>query len=193
MTYVSCPNSGQSLGQTRDQMRTNTDLLKQSLAINHVDLGLADVGKHKFVVMPVQAAAPTTAASEASTYSKTVSARSQIFFIRDNVAGTECALTAGDTSNVNFSAVNNGWTFLPGGLLLQYGQVVSPSSGGTVTFPIAFSALPYSITTGFLRSSSGSAHSFWMSSTTPPTATQFVYFTDTTSATLMYWTAIGKA
>lgn len=40
MTYVPCPNSGQSLGQTRDQMRTNTDLLKQSLAVNHVDLGL---------------------------------------------------------------------------------------------------------------------------------------------------------
>lgn len=192
MTYSSSPNSGQSLGQTRDQIRTNSDLLKSSLAINHVDLGLADVGKHKFVVMPVQGAAPTTAASEAATYTKTVSARSQLFFIRDNTAGTECALTAGDTSNARF-AQSPGWSFLPGGLIVQWGTKTNPSTSGSVTFAtsnINFPTACFQVMLTLQHNSSGNE-----SATVQPTpsTTGFSYRTTSSSAnTVLYWIAIGN-
>lgn len=191
MTYVPCPNSGQSLGQTRDQMRTNTDLLKQSLAVNHVDLGLADMGKHKFVVMPVQSAAPTTAAGEAATYTKDVAGKSQVFFIRDAVAGTECALTSGDTSNANFAAVTNGWTFLPGALFFQYGTKVAPGNGaGSVTFPLAFPTACYNVQITGLRNSSNVDQIYVTSKST----TGFSYITTTNGAGFASfdWTAIGN-
>ena len=198
MTYNSSPNSGQSLGQTRDQMRTNTDLLKASLAINHVDLGLADVGKHKFVEMPVQASAPTTAAGELALFSKTVSAISQLYIIRDGVAGTEKPLTAGDTSQAQFAVntvayaanCNGGWTFLPGGMILQYGRRTTPTASGAVTFPIPFPSgnAPFSIVVTNERDSARSANI----NNTGISSTGFSYFMETSGAIALNWIAIGN-
>ena len=183
MTFVSAPNSGQSLGQTRDQMRTNTDLLRAAIAVNHVDLNLTDVGKHNFVEMPVQSVAPTTLSGEAATYSKNISGRSQVFFIRDAVAGSECALTAGDTSLPTFSTsttytANNtgGWTFLPGGLILQYGFRSSPGNSGAIVFPIAFATGVYSISVSLYRATGD--HSVIIDSGNAPTLSGFNYICD---------------
>ncbi len=197
MTFVSTPNSGQSLGQTRDQMRTNTDLLRAAIAVNHVDLNLTDVGKHTFVEMPVQSVAPTTLSGEAATYSKNISGRSQVFFIRDAVAGSECALTAGDTSLPTFSTSttytsNNtgGWTFLPGGLILQYGLRSSPGSSGAVVFPVAFTTGVYSISVSLYRNSDD--HNVVIDSNIAPSLTGFNYLCDTGGNVGVNWFAIGK-
>lgn len=198
MTYVPCPNSGQSLGQTRDQIRTNSDLLKQSLAVNHYDLDQSNVGKHKFVEMPVQAAAPTTVSGELALFSKTVSAISQLFIIRDGVAGTEKPLTAGDTSQAQFAVntvaysanCNGGWTFLPGGLILQYGRRTTPTSSGTVTFPIPFPSgnAPFSIVVTNERDSARSANI----NSSGLSSTSFNYFMETNGSVALNWIAIGN-
>jgi hypothetical protein len=197
MTYVSSPNSGQTLGQTRDQIRTNSDLLKAAIEVNHVALGLADVGKHKFVVMPVQGAAPTTAAGEAATYSKNVGGASQLFFIRDNTAGTEFQFTAGDTSLATFStntayAANHsgGWTFLPGGMIIQYGVRSTPGNSGAITFPLVFPSGVYSIQVSLYRASAD--HNVIINSGTPPTTAGFNYLCDTSGSVAINWVAIGK-
>jgi len=199
MTFVPQPNSGQTLGQTRDQMRSNTNLLRDAIAVNHVDLNQSDVGKHKFVVMPVQVAAPTTLANEAATYSKSVGGKSQVFFIRDATAGTECALTAGDTSQAQF-AVNSigyqtncdgGWTFLPGALYFQYGTRNAPGNGtATVTFPIPFPNACFSVVLTGMRNSSNVDQIYLVSKT----ATNFTYRTTTggTGFSSFDWHAVGN-
>ena len=189
MTYVPCPNSGQSLGQTRDQMRTNTDLLKQSLAVNHVDLGLADVGKHKFVVMPVQSAAPTTLAGEAATYTKDVAGASQVFFVRDNVGASEIQIT-GPT----LLQANNGYCFLPGGLMMQWGVVAAASSSTfVVTFTPAFSVAPYHVSlTGTRAASNPGSTDSWVVAGTLATS-GFTIYNSGGHNLGYYWMAIGQA
>lgn len=44
------------------------------------------------------------------------------------------------------SNATNGWTFLPGGLVLQWGQGTNTSNPYPVNFPLTFSAIPYSVT-----------------------------------------------
>ena len=69
MTYTTdIPQSGDTLGGTRDRIRTNFEEIATVMAENHVAFNNADEGKHKFLQMPVQASAPATGASEAAFY-----------------------------------------------------------------------------------------------------------------------------
>ena len=182
MPFVSVPNAGQSLGATRDQVRSNIDALKASLAINHVDLDLANVGKHKFMQMPSQAAAPATAADELAFYVKTPAGVR--LFLRQVSSGTEIQM-----SGVNPLAANDGYTFLPGGLLMQWGR---KSVVSNVVFPTAFDAEPYSVTFGLNATSSGSSERgvVWVKVLS---ATGFTWGTATSNLTINYfsWIAIG--
>lgn len=62
MSYTSnIPLSGESLGSTRDRINQNFQQIDTVLAVNHVPFNDAGEGKHKFLQMPEQASAPTTA------------------------------------------------------------------------------------------------------------------------------------
>ncbi len=162
MPFVSVPNAGQSLGVTRDQIRNNILDIKNSLAVNHVDLDNApDTGKHlmtNFVQVSAAAEKPTTSATEVALYND-VATTGQIYICPPNTiqGDKKKLLTAGDISlatfgtNTNYPTVvtgqDGGWTFLPGGLLLQYGRFTTGAVSGVLTFPVKFSATPYSIIT----------------------------------------------
>lgn len=188
MPFISSPNAGQTLGNTRDQIRNNIDDLKASLAVNHIDLDLSGVGKHKFVQMPVQASAPTTSSGEVALYAKTTSGATRLFMRRSsNAEEVQMSGVAPDTSS-------EGFTFLPGGLLIQWGQVSSSSSTlRTVTFPTAFTAatVPLTIQITGVRANSdpGSVGVFVITGTETNTGFQF---RNNGGHTLgFYWMAIG--
>ena len=182
MPFTAVPNSGQTLGGTRDQIRSNISALKASLAVNHFDLDLANVGKHKFMQMPSQAVAPTTAADELAFYVKTPAGVR--LFLRQVSSGTEIQM-----SGVNPLAANDGYTFLPGGMLMQWGR---KSSVTNVIFPTPFDAEPYSVTFGLNATSNGSSERgvVWVKAVT---ATGFAWGTSTSNLILNYfsWIAIG--
>ncbi len=144
MTFTLIPNSGQSLDDTRDGIRTNFSILRTAQNLNHGDIDTGDQGKHKFLQMPQQGSDPATAANESAFYTKD-SGGYPNFFIRNESNGQVYKLTAMDDANIATFATNPGWTFLPGGLLLQYGVVAVTGSPQTITFSKAFSANPYSI------------------------------------------------
>lgn len=107
-----------------------TDLLKNSQADiqanftsnsvafnqNHVDFNDAGAGKHKFLQMPEQVAAPITAANEMGLYTKEEGGVAQMFIRREN-NGTEINLTNDVGKDIQ------GWTRLPNGLLVKWGYV----------------------------------------------------------------------
>lgn len=130
MSYIPRPNaSGDTLSASRDPIRTNFTVLQDRFDENHVDLdGGAGGGKHKFLQMPEQSSAPATAVNELGVYSKVANSISELFLRRES-SGTEIQLTTGDVR-----ANTRGYTFLPGGVLLQWGIITAPSNGGTVTF-----------------------------------------------------------
>ena len=131
MSYTpSVPNSGDSLGSTRVAINTNFQQIDAVNSINHEAFNTADKGKHKFLQMPEQSSAPTTAADEGGLYTKVATnpAETNLFF-RGESDGKEYQLTRSDQANnltfgddtnydVGPPSLNGGWTFLPGGLIL---------------------------------------------------------------------------
>lgn len=192
MTYTLLPNSGQSLGQTRSSIRTNFQLIQSAQDTNHVALGTVGAGKHKFVQMPEQGSAPTTAVNEGALYTKvgTSPAETQLFYRAEN-SGFEYRLTRPDSSNTASFAVNtNGWTFLPGGLILQYGTVATPGTSGTITFPKAFTTTFLSIQFTVKRDTASSGVATYAVTQATPLSTAD-YKISNSGATTLFWWALG--
>lgn len=133
------PQAGQSLGATRDLISANFTSISTDFNVDHVDFGDSGAGKHAIVTFP-QGSAPTVAADDCALYAKDQNSRPTMFF-RQESDGTEIQMTGPDPVNA-VNQANDGATFLPGGLLLQWGRI---SGAGTVTYAIAFSAQPHSI------------------------------------------------
>lgn len=134
--YPGIPSSGQSLGNSRPQVLSNFSSLRDTLAVNHVDVNLIGAGKHKFVQMPAQGSAPITSADEIAEYVKVVSGNARVF-VRQPNSGTEIQVSGYDPVLSNTA----GSTYLPGGILLQWGSLANAGSGQVVTFPIAFTTV----------------------------------------------------
>lgn len=153
--------------------------------------------------MPEQVSAPTTLANEAGFYSKvgTNPAESNLFFRGEN-DGFEYQLTASDQANIATFGNNTayaanhlgGWTFLPGGLLLQYGtKTNNPNSGdATITFPKAFKSSVFCITMSFSRAAGSSViQSVRLTDFNPASLSSFQYFSGSNNNTPVTWMAIG--
>lgn len=201
MTYTrDIPITGDSLGGTRDRIRTNFQQIDTVLAVNHVAFNSLGEGKHKFLQMPEQVSAPTTATNEGGFYTKvgTNPAETNLFY-RGESNGFEYQLTkAISASTSSFSTISQtlssangfgGWTFLPGNLILQYG-FFNPNTSTTVKFPISFNAIPYSVQ---LTLSSDNNSTFRVGiSTGTLTASQFIFEGSVSShSNPIYFLAIG--
>lgn len=197
MTYTLLPNSGQSLGQTRADIRTNFSLIQTAQDTNHVALGLASQGKHKFLQMPEQGSAPATAANEAGFYSKvgTLPAESNLFF-RGESSGFEYQLTKADSAHTgtlgtftNYAPVvanqYGGWTFLPGNMILMYGRMGGTSTSTAIVFPFDFPTTLFSVTYSIKVKTPNRL-------STETTAGFTVSSDASLSSTFIYWQAIGN-
>lgn len=80
MTYVLLPNAGQSLGQTRAQIRTNFQIIQTAFAVDHVDFNNIDAGKHKIIHFVTQAGNPVAVAGVGQLYTKTITGDQQLFY-----------------------------------------------------------------------------------------------------------------
>lgn len=124
------PASGSSLGSTRAQVVENFDTIQTAFELDHGAYDAGDQGKHNQVTMPESSSDPSTAASEGALYTKDTNSRSTLFY-RQESDGTSIQMTGPDPS-----ASASGYTFLPGGLLIQWGTVAA--AGLSTNFPIAF-------------------------------------------------------
>lgn len=164
MTYTSnIPKTGESLGSTRTRINANFNTIDSMLALNHVAFNSLGEGKHKFLQMPDQSSAPNTIANELALYSKSLSANSQLF-MRSESAGSEYQITNVDDAYIakfgELTLVINqyytGWTFLPGGLIMNYGTIPAILNlSNDIVFARPFSTNVYSIQLTGKRTSSG--------------------------------------
>lgn len=205
MTFTSnVPVSGDSLGSTRDRIRSNFQQIAIVEAVNHVAFNQTGQGKHTFLQMPEQVSAPVTLVDEAAFYSKVAvnPAEANLFFRAEN-NGFEYQLTKSvsastglfgvQTNNYNGSGTdkNGGWTFLPGGMLMQYGQVTSfgANSSKVIPFPVAFTSGCFSITLGRI---SGVDVSSQVVVNAAAGMSNFTLTNYSGVTTQVYWMAIGK-
>lgn len=88
-------------------------------------------------------------------------ANSYIVYCKQDAAGNPQLYGIDQASRVTQISVNvspvsgaNGYSWLAGGMLLQWGTGhANGSANTTIVFPVAFSAAPYSVQTNFYRSS----------------------------------------
>lgn len=182
------------MGGTRNPINTNFQVLDTTFSVNHVGYNDSGAGKHKFMQMPEQASAPSTAANEGALYTKDDGARTALYWVQEAGQGAEVKMT-GPTP----SAAANGYTFLPGGLLLQWGVVNNAGTSGTVLFATNNIDFPLNLFTVQLTiartnsfGSSPTAGVAVVSSTGTFDNTQFSYFCSTGTNPRLYWTAIGN-
>lgn len=145
MTYnPSIPQPNDLLSDSQGDILQNFSAANTSFGINHYPFDNATVnnGKHKYVSLPPQVSSPATASNELALFTKTLSSGIALFLTRNNSTSFDVQLT---TSSIQQPlSANNGMTFLPGGLLLQWGRF-DPNSTILVSFPVPFSAVPYSV------------------------------------------------
>lgn len=197
-TYTpNIPQPGDIPAFSQDQILQNFQSIDDGtngFANNHISLTNSTVGqrgKHKYIHMPVQSPnGPATAVGEGAIYTKTGTGSQPQMFWRPQstlAAGNEVQMTG--VIPVNSST---GYTFLPGGILMQWSRASSVVSGSTVTFPIAFSAPVYNVQVTF-RNNTGSQRR-WVS-TGSSNATGFTIRILDQNGTAMtedvFWLAVG--
>ena len=96
------------------------------------------------------------------------------------------------TRNFAPATTANGYTFLPGGLILQYGSSTAVKSSGstTITFPIPFPVAVYSVQCTVVTSDNSTIRFSILNNSA---LDKFITTqTSTSKFTNLYWTAIGK-
>lgn len=149
MSYTpGTPLPNQTLASSQPEIRNNFLNLNTTIGTNHVkpiDSNVANRGKHNLIHLIQQPAAPATTSTELALYAKNVGGSPNLF-LRKKSSGTEIQLTSNSVTPV---VAANGSTFLPGGLMLQWGTVnmsfADGSQSALIPFTPAFSNVPYSI------------------------------------------------
>jgi hypothetical protein len=129
MAYITnIPGPNDLFSQSQPQILGNFTAIKTLIDVNHVDFDDAtDQGKHKFVSLVSQVAAPTlnnTADVIAYGFSTGITGKNEMFISKVNqVTVTQINATGSILSNVsNPNSNTEGWTFLPSGILIKWGS-----------------------------------------------------------------------
>ena len=182
MAYVSTnPPAGGDISVGRGQIKDNFGAIETFISRDHVsfDANSADSGKHKAIRLTEQAA-PATLVNELGLYAKDTGTEPNLFVRRES-SGDEIQLTFGAVSKAA-----NGYSYLPGGVLFQWGTQAAVSKAGVaLTFPKAFTTTCYTIITN-------SDDSFYVSIANAVTNTGCTLKqNDSGSTHPVYWIAIG--
>lgn len=147
------PNANNTLAADQPNMQNNNTYLATSIAVDHnftKNTGTTQDGYHKVIHFVNQVGDPVSVTNTGQLYTKTVNGNQQVFF--ENSAGNVQQLTNAPSTatfsrfgtNTNYqtasgsnSSVTGGWSYMPGGVILQYGSTTTLNPGGTVTVQLA--------------------------------------------------------
>lgn len=128
MTYTTgIPQDGQSLGSSKPQVRDNFNVLATYLGTNHVALNALNGGMHKFLQMPEQASDPSSGVNIGDLYTKEAQTYTNLFWKQESGGADPLRNQGAVTQMTNILPVNAtvGRSFLPGGLLIVWGNLLS--------------------------------------------------------------------
>jgi len=146
------PMATDFLSISQGQIQANFNAIADAFNRNHVVFNSVTPlqGKHAFVEMPNQSTAPAmpplTIADEVGLYcnSSSLTSQPELFFIKQAGSTAPANLIPDIAPNgypitaSNYIA-QNGWTRLPSGILLMWGNVTTFTNSTTVTLPISAS------------------------------------------------------
>lgn len=118
-------------------MKVNTNSTMDLIAVDHVSFSSNEGGTHNKSTYNRLLADPTTALNQIALYTKQESGNgTALFMVRDNIGATVTNLT---TSKIAAPiATTSGVSWLPGGILIQWGTAVAVSSATPIAFNVTF-------------------------------------------------------
>ena len=186
------PPDGSSLGQTKSVIRNNLDGTFQTLNVDHVNNngqpGSRPAGYHTVIHSVPQGSDPVAIAGYGQLYSKTINS-----FTNDEALFWETGggLIQQLTVNLTPVAANSGYTFLPGGIILQWGEIVAATKNSLTVgnFVVPFPNNVFSLQDTLSAGTTGSVITLTKNSNS-----QFNYFINTNSGQSInfFWFAIGN-
>lgn len=142
MAYqANIPQPTDLLSQSQSDLLNNFQALQTLIDVNHVDFASGDQGKHKWVTFPLQGAIPPAGsgfgAGELGLYNATspLTTQNELYINKTNqVTVVQVATTASILSSNSAPAQNSfGWTMLPSGIVLKWGNFSGFTGLNTVT------------------------------------------------------------
>lgn len=123
------PQPGDIPAQSQSQLLANFQEISNLIGVNHVNFGSGNEGKHNFVTMPVQGAAPVTAAGELALFSQTsaISGLPAMAWVQQS-AGTVVEFTTAGSLTL-------GWFRTPSNILVKWGSNTF-TGAGVINFPV---------------------------------------------------------
>jgi len=187
------PLDGSTLGQTKSTIRNNLDGTFLTVGVDHINNnglpGSRPAGYHNVIHIVPQGSNPAPIAGYGQLFSKTVTTSmtvdQQLFW------ETGTGLVSQITAAVTPSPTSPGYTYLPGGILLQWGSITgSPiANSAVVSFPISFGTV-FAATLGGATNSSNASNPINIRQSTLDQS-GFTVSTASSSYLTLYWMAIG--
>lgn len=113
------PQSTDVISNSQADLLGNFQIIKQLIDKNHATFGSPQQGKHNVVMMPVQTPVPVLDAGDAALYTLSsplgIGVSPELFLRRPSGPGADVPLTP------RFANAN-GWSYLPSGILLKWGN-----------------------------------------------------------------------
>ena len=200
---VNIPAANNDPSDDQPRMKTNYANIDGYLKVNHVAAGVnqgaVTAGKHTYIQMPTTAAPKTTGTGEILLYNGGSGAGvgNNLFYARPGLSpitiNNRVQMTRAEIPSWTGGGTYQGFTWLPGGFLQQFGAVAIPASTGvgSVTYPVPLQSLAYSIQLTFLHIST-----LLVIKTLEVTVTSTTGFSFNCSigaaGNYVYWTAIGQ-
>lgn len=126
----------------------NFSAIKTLVDINHGTFGAADEGKHPFVTLPVQSVSPPAGAFAATdtgfySYVDTITTKQEIHTNVIHASGVSQIPSTASILGIVGAPTNDmsGWTYLPSGILLRWGNATG-SSTVTTTYTTGIGSAP---------------------------------------------------
>jgi len=187
------PDGPNNPSQDQPKMKVNTNSTDDLINVDHVSFQQADGGNHRKSTYLSNTytlvAPPASIAGQVVVYAyNTGPGGNALALVRDGVA------TGFQLTNTQYPALTatDGFSWLPGGIIIQWGKKAAPGSSGVVTFPLSFPSgnPPLSIQVSLERNSGN--QSVTVDSATPPSAAGFDYLSSTGGSVNLFWIAIGN-
>lgn len=190
------PTTGHSPSVDYTTMQANNVSTAGLIAIDHIGFNSNGGGWHNQSTYPNLTVNPTTVAGQLALFSKVGAVTSELFMIRDGNAGTLTSLTS---SKIGAPTVaQNGVTWLPGGILMQWGVRSIPagsSSTGTVSFLPGFASTIFVVLVSLVSQVGGTVSSndtiAVRQNSASTTGFSWDFNGNTGSYTFFNWIAIG--
>lgn len=126
MAYLNnIPGATQQFKNSQPEIQTNFAEIQAVVSVDHVDFntGAGNQGKHKKVTLPVQVAAPAIAADNGLyNLANVFSTKNETYIHGQKFAGTmDTPMTSSVLSKFAPANNQNGWSYLPSGILMVWG------------------------------------------------------------------------